>query len=180
MHRSVRQIIETYLKESRIPPLEEIGLSAHESSRSKDPVFVTFYKDGKVIASSGRIHLRAESCAKELVENALLCLKDPRFAATVKDASDFANVRIRVDVLPAAKRRVLPDISALDLRKEGIIFLSQSRNQLSVLLPGITSLVETPAQLLSIAMKKAGVDPASITSDEYVVYGIETVVSSDF
>lgn len=38
---------------------------------------------------------------------------------------DLQNVRIRVDVLPASKRRVLANISALDPKKEGVIFLAQ-------------------------------------------------------
>lgn len=180
MHQAARKTIVSYLRESRIPTQEDVGLSGSEYARSKDPVFVTLYKDGKVIASSGRIHTKQESTAKELIENVLLCLKDSRFSATVQNADEMENVRIRVDVLPASKRRVLPNIDSLDLRKEGIIFLAQGRNKLSVVLPGMAGLVETPSQLLSIAMKKAGIDPTSIHPDEYVIYGVETSVMSDF
>lgn len=180
MHQSVRKAIETYLKEGRVPALEEIGLSETEYARSKEPVFVTFYKDGKVVGSSGRIHATGANTAKEAIEHALLCLNDPRFVGTVTNPSDFANVRIRIDILPASKRRMLQKVDELDLRKEGLLFLAQGRNALSVVLPGMAPLVETPRQMLAIALKKAGIEPSSIKEEEYIVYGIETVVSSDF
>ena len=180
MHQAVRRAISAYLKEGHFPTLEETGLAGSEASRTKDPLFVTLYRDGKVVASSGRIHLKAESTAKELIEHSILCLKDPRFPASVKSPEDLADVRMRVDVIKTSGRRVLASIGALDMRKEGVIFLAQGRNALSVVLPGTYNLAETPEQVLDIAMKKAGVDPASVKEEEYVVYGIETVVSSDF
>ncbi|MDQ1344135.1 MAG: hypothetical protein QG650_855, partial [Patescibacteria group bacterium] len=80
LHEAARKTLVTYLSEGRVPVLGDIGLAESEYSRTKDPVFVTLYKDGKVVASSGRIHIRAENTAKEMIENALLCLKDPRVA----------------------------------------------------------------------------------------------------
>ena len=178
MHQAARAALVAYLKEGRIPALEEIGLAGSEQSRTKDPCFVTLYKDGKVVASSGRIQIKNENTAKEMVENALLCLKDPRIAGAVSGPDDLANVRIRTDVI--TKRRVLPGINALDAKKEGIIFLAQGLGKLSVLLPGIANVASTPAEFLSIAMKKAGVDAATLKEGDYFVYGIETAASSDF
>ncbi len=125
LQNAARKTLTTYLGESRIPALSEIGIAESEYARSKDPVFVTLYKDGKVIASAGRIHAKNESSAKEMVEAALLCLQDPRAAGMIGSVADLENVRIRVDVLPASKRRVLAKISDLDTKKEGVIFLAQ-------------------------------------------------------
>lgn len=180
LHEAARKTLVTYLSESRIPALNEIGLGESEYTRAKDPVFVTLYKDGKVVASSGRIHIKAENTSKEMIENALLCLKDPRVSAFVSSSADLADVRIRVDVLPAAKRRVLPNISSLDAKKEGVIFLAQGLNKLSVILPNIANLASKPEELLSIAIKKAGLDAASLKEGDYVVYGIQTEALSDF
>lgn len=80
LQTAARKVLVTYLSEGRIPALSEIGLAESEYARTKDPVFVTLYKDGKVVASSGRIHAKNENSAKEMVENALLCLKDPRMS----------------------------------------------------------------------------------------------------
>ena len=80
LQNATRKVLVTYLSEGRIPTLSEIGLGESEYSRTKDPVFVTLYKDGRVVASSGRIHAKNENSAKEMVENALLCLKDPRLS----------------------------------------------------------------------------------------------------
>lgn len=80
LQTAARKVLVTYLSEGRIPAISEIGLTESEYARAKDPVFVTLYKDGKVVASSGRIHAKNENSAKEMVENALLCLKDPRMS----------------------------------------------------------------------------------------------------
>lgn len=180
LQTAARKVLETYLSENRIPALSEIGIAESEYAKTKDPAFVTLYKDGKVVASSGRIHAKNESTAKEMVENALSCLKDPRISGLVAGASDLENVRIRVDVLPPSKRRVLAKISDLDVKKEGVIFLAQGLNRLAVLLPGITNIASKGEELLSIAIKKAGCDASKLSEGDYVVYGIQTEVFSDF
>lgn len=180
LQTAARKVLATYLSESRIPVLSEIGIAESEYAKTKDPVFVTLYKDGKVVASSGRIHAKNESTAKEMVENALLCLKDPRISALVSTVADLENVRIRVDVLPPSKRRVLAKISDLDPKKEGLIFLAQGLNKLSVLLPGIANIASSPEELLSIAIKKASIDASTLSDGDYVVYGVQTEVFSDF
>lgn len=180
LHQAVRKVLATYLSEGRVSALEEIGLAESDYARSKDSAFVTLYKDGKVVASSGRIHPKAESTAKEAVEQALLCLKDPRISGVVNSAADLSDVRVRVDVFPMSKRRVLASISDLDVRKEGVMFLAQGLNKLSVILPGIANLASKPEELLSIAIKKAGLEASSLKEGDYVVYAIQTEVSSDF
>ena len=180
LQNAARKVLTTYLSEGRIPALSEIGIGESEYARSKDPVFVTLYKDGKVVASSGRIHAKNENSAKEMVENALLCLKDPRLSGLVGTAADLQNVRIRVDVLPASKRRVLANVAALDPKKEGIIFLAQGLGKLSVVLPNIANLTDKAEDLFSIAIQKTGLDPKTLKEGDYVIYGIQTEAMSDF
>lgn len=90
------------------------------------------------------------------------------------------NVRIRVDALPASKRRVLANISALDTKKEGVIFLAQGLNKLSVVLPNIANLTDKAEDILSIAIQKTGLDPKSLKEGDFIVYGIQTEAMSDF
>lgn len=180
LRATVRKTLVTYLTEGRIPTLAEIGLAESEYARTKDSAFVTLYKDGKVVASSGRLHPKHESTAKELVENALLCLRDPRISGSVGSPADLARVRIRTDVLSASRRRVLQNVSALDATKEGLVYLDQGRNKLSVILPNVANLATRPEDLLSIAIRKAGLDPASVREGEYILYGIQTESASEF
>jgi hypothetical protein len=79
MNKIVRKVIETYLKEQKILSLEELGIQDHTYTKTKDCSFVTIYKDGKVIASSGRVNIKKANTILELIENALYCLKDSRF-----------------------------------------------------------------------------------------------------
>lgn len=180
LRAAARKTLVTYLSESRVPAISEVGLAESEYARTKDAAFVTIYKDGKVVASSGRLHPKQDNTAKELMENALLCLRDPRIAGAVASVDDLARVRIRTDVLPASRRRVLQNVSELDIQKEGLVFLDQNNGKLSIILPNIANLVSRPQDLLSIAIRKAGLDPASVREGEYLIYGIQTESASEF
>jgi hypothetical protein len=89
MHNIARKILKVYLTEKRIPTIEELGLTGNEHEKTKQISFVTLYKNGKIIASSGRIHLKKSNTLFELIENALFCLKDPRFIEAVKVPEDL-------------------------------------------------------------------------------------------
>jgi AMMECR1 domain-containing protein len=107
MHKITRRIIETYLKDKKILTIEELGLSGNEHESTKNLVFVTLYKNGSIIASSGRIHLKKPNTLIELIENSLFCLRDTRFSEAVKNPDELANVQIRVDIIKPEGRRVL-------------------------------------------------------------------------
>ena len=119
MHHVARKILETYLGEKRIPTIEELDLSGSEHETTKQISFVTLYKNGKVIASSGRIHLKKPNTLFELIENTLFCLKDPRFIEAIKIPEDLKDVQIRVDLINSERgRRVLKNIGELDIKRE--------------------------------------------------------------
>lgn len=179
MNTVVRTILSSYLSDGKIPAVNELDFKGNPLATGKDPVFVTFYKGGKVIASSGRIHSTKNSTALELIENSLLCLKDPRISEAMKSIEDLGNISIRVDILVNGGRKILSDIEKLDMNKEGLIFLSQGRNKASVILPNMTNVIEKSTDLLSIAKKKAEVEE-DINPNEYVLYALTTQTFSDF
>ncbi len=170
MHKIARRIIETYLKEKKILTIEELGLAGNEHESSKNLIFVTLYKNGSVIASSGRIHLKKPNTLFELIENSLFCLRDPRFAEAVKNPDELTNVQIRVDMIRPEGRRILGNISELDIKREGLILLSQSKNAIGVLLPNIANVASTPDEYFQIACKKAGLDSAELKNEDMVLY----------
>lgn len=130
MHQAARKILETYINEKRILTIEELGLSGTEHESTKNLSFVTLYKDGKVVASSGRIHLKKANTLLELIENTLFCLKDPRFAETIKNPDELKKTQIRVDIIRPDERRIIQDINEMIPKKEGLILLSQTQNKL--------------------------------------------------
>jgi hypothetical protein len=79
MFAIVRKVLETYLKEKRVATLSDFTADISPYTSTKEAVFITLYYEGRVIASSGRIVCKKENTFFECIDNALLCLKDPRF-----------------------------------------------------------------------------------------------------
>jgi AMMECR1 domain-containing protein len=154
MHTLVRKTLETYLREQRVITLSDIDSSLLEHTKTKSAVFVTLYYQGKVIASSGRIQCKKENTLYECIDNTLMCLKDPRFTTEIQNPDTLGEIHIRVDIFSSQDRRVLQDISELDTRTEGIIFLSVNFGKLAVVLPGMVNLDSTPMNYLDLACKK--------------------------
>lgn len=179
MHKIARRIIETYLVDKKIPTPEELGLAGSEHEKTKNLVFVTLYRNGKVIASSGRIHIKKPNTSLELIENTLFCLKDERFSMAVSSPDQIKEVQIRVDMIRPEDRRVLGNISELDIKREGLILLSQTKNTIGVLLPRITNVASTPEEYLEIVCKKAGLDHKTLANEDMVLYGIGSSMYSD-
>ncbi len=170
MHKIARRVIETYLKEKKILTIEELKLSGTEHETSKNLIFVTLYKNGSIIASSGRIHLKKPNTLFELIENTLFCLRDPRFAEAIKSPDELSKVQIRVDMIRPEQRRIIANISELDTKREGIIMLSQTKNTLGVLLPNITNVASTPEEYFQIVSQKAGLNSADLKPEDMVLY----------
>lgn len=179
MHKIARRVIETYLREKRILTIEELWLSGTEYETSKNLIFVTLYKNGGIIASSGRIHLKKPNTLFELIENSLFCLRDTRFAEAIKNPDELANVQVRVDMIRPEGRRILGNISELDTKREGLILLSQTKNALGVLLPNITNIASSPEEYFQIVCKKADLNPAALKPEDMILYGIESTRFSD-
>lgn len=175
-----RKIIETYLNEKRILTIPELGLAKSEYLDTKHLSFVTLYKDGKVIASSGRVHIKKDNTILELIENTLFCLKDPRFIEAVKNPLEIKNIKFRVDIITNAQRKVITSLDDVDIKSDGLILISQQLGKLGVVLPNIANLVSTPQDLFALVCKKADIDPSTLKEEEYVLYKIQSTVFSDF
>lgn len=180
MHTIARKILETYLGEKKIPTIEELGLAGSEHEKTKNLIFVTIYKDGSIIASSGRIHLKKPNTLFELIENTLFCLRDPRFSQAVKTLDDLKNVQIRVDMIRGDQRRILQNIGELNTKKEGLILLSQTKNSVGVLLPNITNIASTPEEYLDIVCQKAWLEQRVLKPEDFILYAIESTMFSEF
>jgi AMMECR1 domain-containing protein len=176
-HTLVRTVLQAHLTGAPIPSFAELGVESHPDTETKHLAFVTLYRNGEVVASSGRVHNTQQSTIAEARDNALHALQDPRLGQLSPEA--LQQIQIRVDVLESSGRRVLPDISLLDARNEGLILLSQNLGKLGVLLPGIVGADKTPQELFAILCAKVNM-PVNQPSSEYVLYGVTSKVYSDF
>jgi AMMECR1 domain-containing protein len=118
MYSLARKTLEIYLREKRVITLTDFPPEAIEHMSTKDAVFVTLYREGRVIASSGRIACKKENTLYECIDNTLLCLKDPRFTEEIQDISKLGDIQIRTDRFKPQNRRILPNITDLDTTKE--------------------------------------------------------------
>lgn len=118
MHTLVRKTLQLYLTEKRIIVQSDFPSDITPHLVTKDSVFITLYYEGRVIASSGRIQCKKESTIFECIDNTLLCLKDERFVTNLQNPESLSKIHIRTDRFTPRNRRMLKDISELDIRKE--------------------------------------------------------------
>ena len=126
MHKLARKALDIYIREKRIITLTDFPPELLSHMSTKEAVFVTFYYEGKVIASSGRITCKKENTLYECIDNTLLALKDPRFLEVIQTPEKLSEIHIRTDRFSAENRRLLKAIDDLDVTHEGMILLSQN------------------------------------------------------
>jgi AmmeMemoRadiSam system protein A len=151
--RLARQTVETYAREGRViaPPrvLADSPLS-HPAA-----CFVSIKTDyGDLRGCIGTIEPTQPTIVEELIANAVsAATRDPRFLPITP--TELPHLRFSVDVLSAPEPARLED---LDPSTYGLIVTDQAERQRGLLLPAIEG-VESVAQQVSIATRKAGLHP---------------------
>lgn len=119
----------------------------------KAGVFVTLKHKGNLRGCIGTLEPTTGSIAEEIRRNAIAAAtQDPRFNNV--EADELAGLDISVDVLGDAEP--VNSIEALDPRTYGVIVESGHRK--GVLLPDLEG-IDSPEQQVSIALRKANIDP---------------------
>lgn len=118
MQNFVRRALEVYLREHRILTESEFESDVLPFLNQKNAVFVTLYSGGKVIASQGRIQCQKKNTLYECLDLSLACLTEQRFQSVITSPEMLENVQIRVDLIPQNARRILQNISDLNIREE--------------------------------------------------------------
>ncbi len=126
------------------------GLPAEMLTR-RAGVFVSIHKQGALRGCIGTIGPTQNSIAEEIIENAKSASsRDPRFAPIRPDEIPY--LEITVDVLGEAED--IDSEAELDVKRYGVIVRSGRKRGL--LLPDLDG-VDTPAQQIDIARRKAGI-----------------------
>jgi len=125
-------------------------------------VFVSIHvKDGELRGCKGTIGPVHEGVAEEVIANAIsACARDNRFMPV--GAGELKNLEIKVDVL--SELETVPDRAHLDPRRFGVVVTTDDGRR-GVLLPDLEG-VDTVAQQIGIACRKAGID---VARDDYVL-----------
>ena len=124
-----------------------------EMVKNRAGVFVSLKLNGQLRGCIGTISATAESIADEIIQNTISAgLEDPRFNPVTK--KELNKIQYSVDVLKEAEPIIA--ISELDTKKYGVIVKKGRKSGL--LLPNLEG-IDTPEEQVSIALKKAGINP---------------------
>lgn len=149
--RLARLSVETFVKTGR-PALLPSDVPSELLERQAG-VFVSLHEHGDLRGCIGTIVATTSSVADEILQNGIsACSRDPRFDPVREDELDF--LEYSVDVLGAAEPIDSP--SQLDPHRFGVIVTKGWKRGL--LLPNLDG-VDTVADQLSIAKRKAGISP---------------------
>jgi AmmeMemoRadiSam system protein A len=150
--RIARQTIEAFIKKGyRVSLMEVDAPQALLDTRAG--TFVSLHKFGDLRGCIGTIAPTTDSLAEEIIQNAISAATgDPRFEPVT--ANELPHLVIHVDVLNPPEPVTDPDM--LNPKQYGVIVEKGLRRGL--LLPDLEG-VDTVAQQLAIACRKAGINP---------------------
>lgn len=127
--------------------------SARQLEDEKAGVFVTLKQGGKLRGCIGTLEPTSDSIAEEIRRNAIAAAtQDPRFNKV--EADELEGLAISVDVL--GDPEPVGSIDELDPQTYGVIVENGPRK--GVLLPDLEG-IESPKHQVSIALRKANIDP---------------------
>lgn len=153
-HPYVQLAVEAIRKHLAEGEILEATEDRDPSFRRKAGVFVSIKKAGRLRGCMGTIEPAQSNLAREIVYNAIsAACQDPRFPPV--SAEELPDLRVSIDVLGTPER--VDDLAELDPKNYGLIVRRGDKRGL--LLPDLEG-VETSVQQVSIAKRKAGIDPA--------------------
>lgn len=161
--RLARKTLESYILLGDKP--EKNDVLPAEMLNNKAGVFVSLKMNGQLRGCIGTISATTESIADEIIQNAISAgLEDPRFNPVTKKELD--KIQYSVDVLKKAEP--IESIDMLDTKRYGVIV--RKGRQSGLLLPNLEG-VDTPREQVSIALKKAGINP----DEDYTMERFEVI-----
>lgn len=170
----VKQTIKYYLENGKIPTKNDIIITDTSLMKKKGIVFVTLYKNGNIIGSSGNVIELENDIVNELILNSVYALQDPRFEKVT--LSDLEKIKIRIDVI--VNRRVLEtSIEELSPAKSWVLVIKKDYTKLSVILPNISPTLVSGKDFSKVLSKKL---EENFVFENYIVYEIETEITTDY
>ncbi len=166
----VKQTLE-YIIQNQTPPLKNNLIIQNEKLlETKWSVFVTFYKNGNIIASAGNIMEIASDLVNETIASTTEALKQ------ITNISDANTYQIRVDTLSA--RSVLTDkkISDLNPMTTGAFAIKKDYSKLAVILPNISANITSGNDLQKALELKIWEN----INEDFIVYEFTTQTFTSF
>jgi len=147
-----RAVVETFAKEGRMIAVPD---NLPELLGQRAGCFVSIKTHaGELRGCIGTVEPEKDTLAEEVILNAIgAATRDPRFAPVRED--ELPDLRYSVDVLSQPESAKLDD---LDPKVYGVIVEDKTGSRRGLLLPSLKG-IETAAQQIEIASRKAGIRP---------------------
>lgn len=170
----VKQTLQYFLNSGKIPTKNELIITDTSLLQKKATVFVTLYKNGNIVGSSGNVVELENDIVNELIQNSVYSLQDPRFERLT--LADLEKVKIRIDVITS--RNILDKpFSELNPAKSGVLVIKKDYSKLSIILPNISPTLVSWSDFPKVLSKKL---EENFKADDFIIYEIQTQVTSDY
>ncbi|WP_312700816.1 AmmeMemoRadiSam system protein A [Sedimentibacter sp.] len=161
--RLARKTLESYVLQG--DKIERPDVLSAEMLDNRAGVFVSLKMNGQLRGCIGTVSATTASIADEIIQNAISAgFEDPRFNPVTK--KELNKIQYSVDVLKESEP--IESINSLDVKKYGVIVRKGMKSGL--LLPNLDG-VDAPEEQVSIALKKAGINP----DDNYTMERFEVI-----
>lgn len=170
----VQQTLEYYLKNKKIPTINEITLKNTALLKQESEVFVTLYKNGNIIGSSGNVVKIENSVVHELILNTIAALRDPRFDDL--SLEEWQKLQIRIDTITSRNILEKPfwDLNPVN---SGVLAIKKDYSKLSIILPNISPTLVSGNDFPKILSKKLEED---FVMENYIVYEVHTQITTNY
>lgn len=170
----VKQTLQYFLNNGKIPTKNELIITDTSLLQKKATVFVTLYKNGNIVGSSGNVVELENDIVNELIQNSVYSLQDPRFERL--SIADLEKVKIRIDIITS--RNILDKpFSELNPARSGILVIKKDYSKLSIILPNISPTLVSWADFPKVLSWKL---EENFKADDFIIYEIQTQVTSDY
>ncbi len=167
MHvKLAKDAIEKYIETEKTMPVPE-NLPP-EFYKKKGGVFVSIHKGKELRGCIGTYLPARKNLAEEIIANAVAaCSRDSRFSPMAPE--ELPELTVEVNLLSEPKK--ISSLKELDPKKYGVI-VKRGDGKCGLLLPGLEG-VDSADQQISIACRKAGINPCSKEDTEIYKFAVQ-------
>lgn len=170
----MKQTLQYFLSNGKIPTKNELIITDTSLLQKKATVFVTLYKNGNIVGSSGNVVELENDIVNELIQNSVYSLQDPRFERLT--LADLEKVKIRIDIITS--RNILDKpFSELNPAKSWVLVIKKDYSKLSIILPNISPTLVSWVDFPKVLSRKL---EENFKADDFIIYEIQTQVTSDY
>lgn len=172
-----KQTIDFYMKNLKIPEVNDLSVENTALLSERSSNFITIYHKWNIRGSGWNIKEIKENTVSEIIENTIHAIsKDSRFKALTM--SESKEIKIRIDKIIA--RNILKDksIKQIDPTINGIIVIKKDYSKIACILPNINPLLLTWEDFIPVLKEK--LKEKNFVETDYIIYEITTKVETDY